>query len=222
MSSRRKNCSASKSEVLASDSIFGRPPILPGEDASAYEALLARVSADVKPADIIEKIWVRDTVDLTWEIFRLRIIKATLAEFLAQQLTPFVPETPEYATARKTGAITGEVVRQLSQEFAERWIAKEPDAVAWINELETNGRISMHAVMTSSFSRELLRIERVDRLIMAAEGRRNAVLREIGRRREIAFARSLRGAIQKAEDAEFEVIEQQAIPPTNNDNQNAA
>ena len=101
-------------------------------------------------------------------------------------------------------------------------LTKDPDVVAWINELEANGRISMHAVMTSSFSRELLRIERVDRLIMAAEGRRNAVLREIERRRDIAFARSLRGAIQKVEDAEFEVIEPQAIPPTNNDSQNAA
>ena len=221
MSSRRKHRSASKSEVLAVDSIFGPPPILPGEDASAYEALLARVSADVKPADIIEKIWVRDTVDQTWEIFRLRIIKATLAsqgthEFLARQLMPFVSETPEFA------ATTEEAVGQVSHKFAGSWLRKDPDAVDWINELEANGRISMHAVMTSSFSRELLGIERVDRLIMAAEGRRNAVLREIERRREIAFARLLRGSIQKAEDAKFEVIEPKAILPKNNDGQNAA
>jgi hypothetical protein len=46
---------SSPSEVLAMETIFGPPPILPGEDASAYEALVRHVTADVKPADIIEK-----------------------------------------------------------------------------------------------------------------------------------------------------------------------
>jgi hypothetical protein len=42
-------------------------------------------------------------------------------------------------------------------------------------------------------------------VVTAAENRRNEVFREIERRR--AFARSLRYAIQKAEDADFEIIE---------------
>ena len=78
MSSRKESLFKSTSEVLAPETIFGPPPVLPGEDASAYEALLACVSADVKPADIIEKIWVRDIVDHTWDIFRLRRIKVSL------------------------------------------------------------------------------------------------------------------------------------------------
>src|SRR4029453_19281244 len=102
VSSRRKTCTASKSEeVLAIESVFGPPPILPGEDTSAYEALLARVSADVKPADIIEKIWVRDIVDPTWEIFRLRRIKMglvsrSLRRALSEYLEGYEHEHPKY------------------------------------------------------------------------------------------------------------------------------
>src|SRR6476620_10589384 len=113
MTQKRKSSSTAKSEVLAIDGIFGAPPILPGEDASAYEVLLARVSAGVKPADIIEKIWVRDVVDLTWEIFRLRRIKAELVSQgiptkLADCLDAFVHEYPQYPPAEEGGTITRE------------------------------------------------------------------------------------------------------------------
>jgi hypothetical protein len=57
---------------------FGPPPLYEGEDASAYDDLLAQISAAVKPADILEDIWVRDVVDLLWESLRLRRLKANL------------------------------------------------------------------------------------------------------------------------------------------------
>src|SRR4029453_16115799 len=185
VSSRRKTCTASKSEeVLAIESVFGPPPILPGEATSAYEALLARVSADVKPADIIEKIWVRDIVDLTWEIWRWRKIKMTLVaetvpEMLSKRLKAFVHETPEYEEEEKAESIDEYRASELSKEFADRWAMKDPDVVAWVNELVANERISMDAVWNSAFATELDRIERIDRLATVAESRRNAGLREI-------------------------------------------
>lgn len=48
-------------------------------------------------------------------------------------------------------------------------------------------------------------IERIDRMIMTAEVRRNAALREIDRHRA-SFGQALRRETQAAEDAEFEVI----------------
>jgi hypothetical protein len=41
---------------------FGPPPLIDGEYSADYEELLARVSATVKPADILEDIWVRDAL----------------------------------------------------------------------------------------------------------------------------------------------------------------
>jgi len=57
---------------------LGPAPLLDGEDTAAYKKLHKRVIAAVRPTDILEEIWVRDAVDLTWEIFRLRRLKAAL------------------------------------------------------------------------------------------------------------------------------------------------
>ena len=67
MAAHPKSRVASGSKALSRNSIFGPAPLLDGEDASAYDELLASVSSAVKPTDIIEKILVRDGVDLTWE-----------------------------------------------------------------------------------------------------------------------------------------------------------
>jgi hypothetical protein len=56
---------------------LGPPPLFEGEDAGAYDELLARISGAVKPTDIFEENWVGDIVDLVWEAVRLRRLKAS-------------------------------------------------------------------------------------------------------------------------------------------------
>src|SRR5215813_13972974 len=75
--------------------LSGPPPLLEGEDTAAYDELLVRISGAVKPADILEEIWVRDIVDLVWEAFRLRRLKANLTTAVAHEgveriLTPLL------------------------------------------------------------------------------------------------------------------------------------
>jgi hypothetical protein len=146
MSKERAASSSSKASRLR---LFGPPPLLEGEDAAAYNELLARVSGAVKPSDVIEEIWVRDIVDLTWEIFRWRRLKAKVLAVVAPEVT------------------------------------------------------------FSRFMDSFEKIEGLDRLTAIAEARRNAILREIDRRRA-AFAQALRHKIQ-VEDARFETIEPKAI-----------
>ena len=72
---------------------LGPPCLLPGEDLAVYDELLARLSGSVKASDIIEEIWVRDIVDLSWEVSRLRrlktdLIAATTHEGLQRVLQP--------------------------------------------------------------------------------------------------------------------------------------
>jgi hypothetical protein len=52
--------------------LFGPPPLIEGEDATAYERLLACFRADMKPVDIHEEIWVHDIGALVWDILRRR------------------------------------------------------------------------------------------------------------------------------------------------------
>lgn len=68
----------SLSQELAPDASFGRFPVLEGEDPAAYQNLLEDVTRAVAPQDFIEQIFVRDCVDGTWEILRLRRLKTGL------------------------------------------------------------------------------------------------------------------------------------------------
>ena len=69
--------------------------ILAGEDPAAYDELLARIRAAVKPLDIIEEMFIADVVSLEWEVLRWRRLKLSLIQarglkalenFLVEQL----------------------------------------------------------------------------------------------------------------------------------------
>jgi uncharacterized protein YqgV (UPF0045/DUF77 family) len=97
--------------------------------------------------------------------------------------------------------ILGEGTKKLAVLLFE----EDPKTLALLKELGTHKVIvPMTTWIDGAFLAELDTIEQIDRLVAAAESRRNSVFREIERRR--AFARSLRDAIQKAEDAEFEIV----------------
>jgi hypothetical protein len=171
---------------------LGPPPLLEGESSVDYDDLLARVSAAVKPTDILEEIFVRDVVDLSWEALRLRRLKAALLE-----------------SSQHRG------IRELSSLFfgysemddiADGWQKREPEVVQRVEKALRSAGLTREHVMAETLSVELDNIERIDRLIASAEARRNAALREVDRHRS-AIAQTLRRAIEEPEDAEFEVVE---------------
>ena len=63
--------------------------------------------------------------------------------------------------------------------------------------------------MVTALARELNDIERIDRLATIAETRRNAMLREIDRRRAV-LGEALRRQVQEVE-GEFEVVEKAPV-----------
>jgi hypothetical protein len=166
---------------------FGPAPLIEGEDAGAYDELLLRVSAAVRPADIFEEIWVRDIVDLVWEAFRLRRLKACLMtagarKALAQSLSPLV------GWAQADG-------------LARSWAARKPGAIGAVEEHLVTAGVGLEGIAAQGLCLELGNVERVDRMIMAAEARRNAALREIDRHRTTLGER-LREAVLEAEAEE--------------------
>ena len=71
--------------ATAAIAFLAPPPLIEGEDAASYDDLLTRISGTLKPADILEEIWVRDVVDLVWDAFRLRRLKAHLLTAAAHE-----------------------------------------------------------------------------------------------------------------------------------------
>jgi hypothetical protein len=108
----------STSNAVSRHSLFGPPPILEGEDAAAYDELFGRVCAAVKPADVIDEIFVADVVALEWEVLRWRRLKLSLLRARGlKALEGFLCEELEYDLYRKHFA--EELTKILQDNLAE-------------------------------------------------------------------------------------------------------
>jgi hypothetical protein len=171
--------------------LFGEPPLIEGEDPAAYDEIVLHVSTTVKPADILEDIWVRDVVDLTWEIWRHRHLKASLLNARAREGLQDLLE-----------ALSLNGGEQLQQD----WAVRKPKAIARVDRLLASVGLTRDAVMAETLYRYLDQITRIDAMIALAENRRSAVLCEIERHR-VALARRLRRTVQDLEDGGHTSIE---------------
>jgi hypothetical protein len=160
----------------------GEPTLLLGEDASGYDELLAEVSRVLIPNDILEDMWIRDVVDLAWDVLRLRRLKANLLRVRASEALYEVIE-PLDADAF---------------ELARGWFARDAAAVSRVERALKSAGLSMDAVMAATFRQEIEEIERIEAMIANAENRRGTALSEIECHRA-SFAEKLRGALEEAE-----------------------
>jgi hypothetical protein len=172
--------------------LFGPPPLFDGEDTKIYDQLLTQVFTTVMPTDIFEEIWVRDVVDLTLEVFRLRrltanLMKANAYKGLSETLAPLVG-------------------RSQAETLAEGWAARKPDVVEEVNKTLTSAGLTTDSIMAQTLSLKVNDIERMQHMMALAEARRNATLREIDRHRQ-TLGQKLRRAAQQLEDGQFRVIE---------------
>lgn len=177
---------------VAAEAVFGATPLVDGEDAVAYADLLARVGATVRPADILEEIWVRDVVDLVWEGQRLRRLKVHVVNAVLYR-----------GVRQAVGPLIG---WEEADRLSKRWQAREESAVAEVDTLLADHGLGMEAVIAAALENRLEPVERIDRLITETELRRNVALREVERHRG-ALGRLLRRAVDEVEDAEFAVLE---------------
>src|SRR5262245_54167942 len=125
--------------------LFGPLPLLEGEDAAAYDQLLARIYAVIKPVDIIDEMFISDVVSLEWEVLRWRRLKSNLIRTLGlEALEGFLAEHLEYGLYSEHFADDlAQILRDnLPEDHAEdaQTLAREcarndPDAVDKVNEV---------------------------------------------------------------------------------------
>jgi hypothetical protein len=92
-----------------------------------------------------------------------------------------------------------------AEELSQEYVRRKPGAIKLIDKLLTRASLSIDALMAEALAEQLDNIERIDRLATIAETRRNAMLREIDRRRAV-LGEALRRQVQEVE-GEFKVIE---------------
>jgi len=172
--------------------VLGPPALLDGENKEAYEVLHAKITGYVEPKDIIETMFVRDIIDLQWELLRWRRLKVALmnseqAVIIRDMLIPF----------------SGTVDMPL---LIEQWTKQDPETVEALKEVLASKGVGMDAVEGKTLMRRLDHIERIDERAALAEQRRNRALRELAQHRE-KFAALMSAAIKEVEDAEFIEVE---------------
>jgi hypothetical protein len=180
-------------EFLKKSSLFGPSPLTEGEDARQYDELQTRFSATIKPKDFLEEMWTRDVVDLTWDILRMRRLKAGL-------LTSVMSEGMD------------KILRQLldweeAHELSEAWSARDPEAIKSVDALLAARGLTMELAAARGFEASIDTFERIDRMAMAAEARRNSALRELERHRA-SLAQALRQASDDIIEAEYQDVKQ--------------
>jgi hypothetical protein len=171
--------------------VFTAPaPIVPGEDASVYHDLRARIFADAKPRGFLEELWVHDVVEVVWDVVRLRRYKAHLLASCAVEGLYKVLISLD--------------VRD-SYNLSKGWAARDEAAVAKVNALLAAAGLTIDAVMARTYEAKMGVITSIDAALMKAEARRAAALRELTHHRS-TFAETLRRAAAAAEDAELKLI----------------
>ena len=173
-------------------SLLGPPPLIPGEKRVDYQELERRIAAAVKPEGIIEEICLRDVVDLTWDIQRMRRLKA---EFLTS------------VQAQGVRHVLNQILRyeEGPSALANEWDGRDPQAIKRVDDLLSAKGLSMDVAVARALASNISPFERIDAMISNLEARRNAALRELERRRA-SLALTLRRATDDVLDAEFEDV----------------
>jgi hypothetical protein len=96
--------------------------------------------------------------------------------------------------------------RRRLDKIVQAYARREEETVKFVDDFLSNVGRNMDVLTIEGLSRNFEKLERIDRLIAIAEGRRNAALREI-ERHHAALAARVRQSIKQIEDAGFTVLE---------------
>jgi hypothetical protein len=167
---RRKRNPESQSKAVAPPRVprwrlFGEPHVLEGEDRAAYDELLSRIRAAVKPVDIIEEMFIADVVSSEWGVLRLRRLLLNLIRTHAlEALERLLAKRLEYHLYAElfVDDLTEILQKNLpedqakdAQTLALECAQNEPEAVAKVNEvLEGIGRGMEDGVLDSARGRK--------------------------------------------------------------------
>jgi hypothetical protein len=174
-------------------------PLLPGEAEADYVGVAARIISVAQPRDAIAEFLTRDVIELTWDILRLRRMKAGLLRAAAGKgvrrvLSTILDVDDTYDQARK------------ADHFAQEWASGRAGARREFTGMLKKAGLTMDDVMAEAFAKEIDSFERFDRMLASAEARRNNALREIDRHRS-ALGAAVRQVVDEVEDAEFRNVE---------------
>jgi len=178
----------SLSPVIPEDirSFLGDPPLTPHEDPAVYQDLLSRMAQAVTPKDAIEWVWIRDVCDLVWEARRLRLAKA---EILRLSMAEAYERLQQSLDTDEIEQLLPRHMRDDMRTPVHQWLAGDAGSRRVIEQDLARFGHSLATLEAQAHLMKLDTLERLDRLITVYDHRRDAILRDLERRRAVIAAR---------------------------------
>ncbi len=164
--------------------LFIKPALLQHEDVDTYQQLARELVKEIAPTNTIEWILLRDVIDRSWDVLRLRRLIRAMIDAGRKSAIGQLFGTVQYLDIRC----------QEASQLADRWANPETREEVE-NELAERG-IDAEAIAATSFSMQTPQLEAAHRMLAAAELCRNNMLDEIESRRE-RFGHTARAASNK-------------------------
>jgi hypothetical protein len=172
-------------------------PLLTTESSAEHEAIRQAIELELRPASMIERIYVADFIDLVWETMRYRrtktaMINVTLRPALERLLPPLL-RTPMDPFSHDDEA----------RDLAQRWFT---DALARkrVADLLHQVGLDNHAIEAEAVRQLFSELEALDRMLTSLDVRRSRVL---------AFLTSYRASLgTRARETSDRMLDGRAIP----------
>jgi len=167
--------------------LLGPTPLLHGEDGAGYRAFYQTFRNQVGPHDLIDEIYIRDVVDQTWEIHRLRQIRiGTMRKGQVQAVRQYTDHNASPSmNSKQCEAVRNKLASSLESALAC---------------LEALG-VPLWDINARAFKNESEMLFDIDQNIIRLEVRRNYIFREI-ERRKAGLAKKITQIVSSIEDNE--------------------
>jgi hypothetical protein len=177
--------------------LLGPAPLLTWESPERYERVLASMAQAVDPKDWIEWVWTKDLVDLGWEAARARRAQAAAVGLAYQN-----------ALAHLMGKPRRNLIGAEHQVRIARLSAGDQKELRAFRETLDGMGLSPEAAGDTAYLLALDDIQPLGEIIARCEIRRDAVLREMDRRREFKLRmRAALPSLDQAVDAQFDDLD---------------
>jgi hypothetical protein len=177
-------------------------PVIREESAKDYDAILFRIAESVVPDNLIEWMWVKDTADLVWETQRARrarreLLELKFADAIIGNLGGAQQRFDMRLSYTETSPEETKILRSILEKLQDAiWKCKFGLRKSWRKTLpkllaECGVPFDEQRVWAEVQLSSLETLEPLDKYIASLDARRDALFREIERRRE-NIARRLR------------------------------
>lgn len=189
-------------------SIFGKPPLVRGEESHLYDRVLEAVATAMEPLDIIDWFYVKDVADLDWEILRYRRFTGRMID--NNQKGAFRTVTRRFQDEKSDATSLIARSNELAQQFVSDDAAIRNEVAQEIAKLG----FDEHSVMAEAFEQKIEKLGIAHQMLARAESRREKILMEYSRRRkECTERKSINGEEEESVNPDSRTPQQNGGSP---------